>query len=311
VIDTTYLKLSGGTLTGGVTMSMANTSDVMYYANATNKGYNIGFGVGTSGNRGIYDSLAGGWVLKIDSSHKATFSGTAACADKVNVTAVSHKEAFYIPFVNVLSGSSSVNVNGSLMYNPATNTITATTFNGNATSATTASTATSAETASKLSTVSKTAWGQTYWTADGVPTNISGDITGKYFLIKDVALAPYLKLTTSNSKTAVFYLNNAGNILIGPTTSKALQISAAGAVTLPSTLTVTSNITSSGTISATGGVFETSDARLKYFIKDIEVDFSKLKEIPKKYFIWKNDKQEAVHIGTSAQNLKNIYPELV
>jgi hypothetical protein len=31
-----------------------------------------------------------------------------------------------------------------------------------------------ATTASKLSTVSKTAWGQTYWTSDGVPTNISG-----------------------------------------------------------------------------------------------------------------------------------------
>lgn len=33
-------------------------------------------------------------------------------------------------------------------------------------------------TAAKLSTVSKTAWGQTYWTSDGVPTSISGDMTG-------------------------------------------------------------------------------------------------------------------------------------
>lgn len=35
-----------------------------------------------------------------------------------------------------------------------------------------------ATTASKLSTVSKTAWGQTYWTSDGVPTSISGDMVG-------------------------------------------------------------------------------------------------------------------------------------
>lgn len=35
-----------------------------------------------------------------------------------------------------------------------------------------------ATTASKLSTVSKTAWGQTYWTSDGVPTSISGDMIG-------------------------------------------------------------------------------------------------------------------------------------
>lgn len=35
-----------------------------------------------------------------------------------------------------------------------------------------------AGTADKLATVSKTAWGQTYWTSDGVPTSISGDMTG-------------------------------------------------------------------------------------------------------------------------------------
>lgn len=44
------------------------------------------------------------------------------------------------------------------------------TLNGNASSATTATTA------SKLSTVSKTAWGQTYWTSGGVPADVSGSI---------------------------------------------------------------------------------------------------------------------------------------
>ena len=45
---------------------------------------------------------------------------------------------------------------------------------GNADTATSATTAT---TASKLSTVSKTAWGQTYWTSGGIPTNISGNMS--------------------------------------------------------------------------------------------------------------------------------------
>ena len=45
---------------------------------------------------------------------------------------------------------------------------------GNADTATSATTAT---TASKLSTVSKTAWGQTYWTSGGVPTTISGNMS--------------------------------------------------------------------------------------------------------------------------------------
>jgi hypothetical protein len=214
---------------------------------------------------------------------------------------VSLTEVFYIPFVDALSGSREVSVNSNLWYNPGTNTITATTFNGNATSATTASTATSATTASKLSTVSKTAWGKTYWTADGVPTDISGDITGTYFVIKD-ATSPYLKFTATAGKTAVFHVNGlSGLISIGPTTSKALQISAAGAVTLPSTLTVTSNITSSGTISAASGFYQTSDERLKHFIKDVEIDFDKLKQIPKKYFNWKGQNTNQLCIGTSAQ----------
>lgn len=40
-----------------------------------------------------------------------------------------------------------------------------------------AATATTATTASKLSTVSKTAWGQNYWTSGGIPTSISGDMS--------------------------------------------------------------------------------------------------------------------------------------
>jgi len=34
-----------------------------------------------------------------------------------------------------------------------------------------------AKSALKLTTVSKTAWGQTYWTANGVPDSISGNMT--------------------------------------------------------------------------------------------------------------------------------------
>lgn len=36
----------------------------------------------------------------------------------------------------------------------------------------------SANSALRLTTVSKTAWGQTFWTADGVPTDVSGNMTG-------------------------------------------------------------------------------------------------------------------------------------
>ena len=56
--------------------------------------------------------------------------------------------------------------------------------------------------------------------------------------------------------------------------------------------------------------YQTSDERLKDFHNEIEVDFEKLKEIPKTYFTWK-DVSDEMQIGTSAQKVKELYPELV
>ena len=72
---------------------------------------------------------------------------------------------------------------------------------GNADTATTATSATTATTASKLSTVSKTAWGQTYWTAGGVPTTISGAMT-------DVTtIDGYVSFTTKQSNNPVLNIS--------------------------------------------------------------------------------------------------------
>lgn len=56
--------------------------------------------------------------------------------------------------------------------------------------------------------------------------------------------------------------------------------------------------------------YESSDERLKDFISDVEVDLDKIRELPKKYFVWKKD-ASAFHIGTSAQEVQKLYPELV
>jgi hypothetical protein len=62
---------------------------------------------------------------------------------------------------------------------------------------------------------------------------------------------------------------------------------------------------------AANGFYQTSDEKLKDFGEDVQVDFEKLAELPKKYFTWKEKADTKQHIGTSAQELQKIYPELV
>lgn len=70
-------------------------------------------------------------------------------------------------------------------------------------------------------------------------------------------------------------------------------------------------ILSGNTLYAYGGFYETSDERLKVFGNEVEVDLDKILQLPKVYFTWKNDESKKSNIGTSAQELQKIYPELV
>lgn len=71
-----------------------------------------------------------------------------------------------------------------------------------------------------------------------------------------------------------------------------------------------SNVTINGTCSASNGFFETSDSRLKDFKDPIKVDLDKLSKLTKAYFTFKND-PEKMHLGVSAQEIQEIYPEIV
>ena len=61
------------------------------------------------------------------------------------------------------------------------------------------------------------------------------------------------------------------------------------------------------------GFYESSDMRLKTFLSDIKIDFEKLRQLPKMYFTWKSDEKDMpdLHIGTSAQEVQKLFPELV
>lgn len=81
------------------------------------------------------------------------------------------------------------------------------------------------------------------------------------------------------------------------------------------TIDTSGNVVIPGKMTATASYHEmnytTSDERLKDFEGDVEVDLEKLKTLPKKYFKWKEHPERGRTLGTSAQALQKIYPELV
>ncbi|MBP5456555.1 MAG: hypothetical protein J6Y37_08650, partial [Paludibacteraceae bacterium] len=63
-----------------------------------------------------------------------------------------------------------------------------------------------------------------------------------------------------------------------------------------------------------GVLYQGSDERWKEFKGDIKVDLDELSYIPKKYYVWNENSgmvDDGVQIGTSAQEVQKLYPEIV
>ena len=126
----------------------------------------------------------------------------------------------------------------------------------------------------------------------------SGDCSTNTFT-NGVAAASYhthSKIEVTASATTTYYL-----------------VGQSGTSTATNTLYKNSGVYVSGgtKVCATDGFYQTSDANLKDFYGEIPVDFEKLKQIPKVYYSWKSDDNKTMYIGTSAQEVQKVYPELV
>ena len=164
-----------------------------------------------------------------------------------------------------------------------------------------------------------------------VPTGrtVNGKTLSQNITIDSVASATTSKsATTASSASSVAWSNvkNAQSFAssdhthseyvkkTGDTMSGTLSINNSNSTALTCTgeTEFRGDVTVTGKVSASSGFFQTSDRRLKNFQGDIEVDFDKLKSIPKKYFYWNMDsKKSKLEIGTSAQEVMEVYPELV
>lgn len=74
-ISSTYLKLTGGTLSGDLTITKAG--EVNIYANNTTQGHNISLCAGTSGKGGIYDNTNSKWIVYAESNGAVVLNGGA------------------------------------------------------------------------------------------------------------------------------------------------------------------------------------------------------------------------------------------
>lgn len=158
-------------------------------------------------------------------------------------------------------------------------------------------------------------------TADGATNyyrfkdSSGGFITGG-IIVKNGSSGSTTTTTTTDEKvksevgvsTKTYLLGTTASGTATGTTYKSNAVYMSGSSTTNTTL-FTPRI-SATTITASTAFYQ-SDERLKDFCGEIDVDFEKLKEIPKKYYTWKSDENKELQIGTSAQKVLEVYPELV
>ena len=221
--DTTYSVVGANGTTGLVKngSSVTNASGyiacpivggVPYYKD-TNTTYSLSsFGITATAAElnycdGVTSNIQTQLNSKSASGHSHNYAGSssaggaATSANKLNTNGGSATQPVY--FSNGVPVTCTTYANASVNYA------------NSAGSAGSATNATNATTASKLSTVSKTAWGQTFWTSGGIPTSISGNMTGVGSISASGAITSSSEITAYSDarlKTDIQPLKNRGYV---------------------------------------------------------------------------------------------------
>ena len=122
----------------------------------------------------------------------------------------------------------------------------------------------------------------------------------------------YITISSTDTKNTTGTSNSTSKLFLAGGTTQ----SSTGVVTYSNSKVYTQSGQLYATqMNATNGFYETSDARLKNFKDDVKA-LDVVSGIPTKYFTWKKDEvaeniNPVLHIGTSAQEIQKIYPDLV
>lgn len=133
-------------------------------------------------------------------------------------------------------------------------------------------------------------------TTSGRYYGVETDANGYMFVNVPWSTGSDINVTTTATTSTTFYVAGSSS----STTATGTLYKGAGV-----------KVQSGTSLYASGGFYESSDERLKNFYNDVEVDLDKIAALPKKYFAWKDDKSQELHIGTSAQAVQELYPDLV
>ena len=303
IITETYLKLSGGTMTGSIVTPKNDNEGILPYTN------NYGQ-IGSSSKKfyrmyatTFYGALSGN-ATTATSAGTATTAGTAT-----NVRSDITSSAYYLcGSTNSTTQTSGILVKRSDVYVNTSGKLVASAFvgnlEGNATSAYTAEAAGTAEVATTATTAG---------TANCLADKSKGSATNPVYInASGRPVACTYSLSKSVPSTAV--LTDTVNTVGATTTTSILYF--IGTTTSTSTASQQSyknvSVRASGTaLYATGGFYESSDERLKDFSNKIDVDLDKISKIKKHRFTWKDSEDKKEQIGVSAQEIRELYPEIV